>query len=1028
MANHLIIGLGGTGGKILAGLRKRIYAETGKKDYTGSTTLDYLYVDSSEEDLNNKSDWAYMGTPLHLAPEQKVSIHGMGAGILENTHNYPGIEAFLPDKDRQLLYNDQVMSIISAGIGGQRRRFGRMLIANNIGTRDQMTSFVDRLRAKALSLTGNGDGTINFHVCAGLAGGTGSGSIVDVIAQLNKVTSGMTADACKIYLYLYIPEILVPADHDSGFYHANGFAALSELNAISLGVYNPVDVSGELDVNTGKVQKLLCNGSSFASAYLFSNINEVSRVLQKGEKLSTAVADFLFQKIIASSLVSSGKMARLETAENDGAAPEKDAAGQNVHSKNFLSFGIKRIEYPETEIKEYVTYNYAIQAARQLEYNTWIDGKGYDTITIEEVGLGYQADLKLKETRERLKLSDAYLTLQVPIRDIKGVTDNWQDFTQYWETVCNFFAAESTDDPEKRNWPSNFLDACETEFYSNFRGIGVKKFFETQRSEARGYSAYLRRHIEEILFNEWLSGEKSLLEVEKYITLLIDNCNDRLKDLDNKIASNRSYIEDEINPALADIEYEWDNIGWLKDAITGASRKVFDKYKAKKCEYYTVTTETEAFGFAKVLVQEVIRQLNSMLVNVTDFKTVLNAVLKKVNDEAESKCKVQSILKANEVNVLDKRYNPELIRELTKGFVCDSNAQKSNSLQVREALASFLSADEKNFGLLYNSLSDIDTLVQAILGVCNRNAVSMMENMAEKDPTMKMLKVNILEKIKQECNTEELLEQYIQNIVNDTKVFTQFNAEEMGKVVAGQTVARMGRTVQLCIPEYNDPSNFRDRFIKKFAEQCPGFVPSVDAVTNYRSSQIVVIAVASAFPLRYLQNIKFLEDKYKKLTLGNMGELNKCLLHTESFARPLPPLFEASVMERENERRPYAIIVHSLDVLKEKTDPETGASFLGLEIGSGFSKKTTALGKNMEETLKILVRDEVTNRTVTQYVDDLLNTAYRTNDARAKLRADIENAVCDTILPMCGNNDLDPLFVKYRKSAEELFETRLADR
>ena len=144
MANHLIIGLGGTGGKILAGLRKRIYAETGKKDYTGSTTLDYLYVDSSEEDLNNKSDWAYMGTPLHLAPEQKVSIHGMGAGILENTHNYPGIEAFLPDKDRQLLYNDQVMSIISAGIGGQRRRFGRMLIANNIGTRDQMTSFVDR--------------------------------------------------------------------------------------------------------------------------------------------------------------------------------------------------------------------------------------------------------------------------------------------------------------------------------------------------------------------------------------------------------------------------------------------------------------------------------------------------------------------------------------------------------------------------------------------------------------------------------------------------------------------------------------------------------------------------------------------------------------------------------------------------------------------------------------------------------------------------------------------------------------------
>ena len=42
MANHLIIGLGGTGSKILCGLRKRIYAETKKKDITGETNLEYL--------------------------------------------------------------------------------------------------------------------------------------------------------------------------------------------------------------------------------------------------------------------------------------------------------------------------------------------------------------------------------------------------------------------------------------------------------------------------------------------------------------------------------------------------------------------------------------------------------------------------------------------------------------------------------------------------------------------------------------------------------------------------------------------------------------------------------------------------------------------------------------------------------------------------------------------------------------------------------------------------------------------------
>lgn len=142
MANHLIIGLGGTGGQILSGLRKRIYAETGKKDISGTTNVDYLYVDSSEDDLNNRSDWTYMGEALHLAPAQKVSIHGMQGGVLERLNAYPGIASFLNEKDRVLLRNDQVMSIISAGIGGQRRRFGRMLIANNISTNDMDASFV----------------------------------------------------------------------------------------------------------------------------------------------------------------------------------------------------------------------------------------------------------------------------------------------------------------------------------------------------------------------------------------------------------------------------------------------------------------------------------------------------------------------------------------------------------------------------------------------------------------------------------------------------------------------------------------------------------------------------------------------------------------------------------------------------------------------------------------------------------------------------------------------------------------------
>ena len=1033
MANHLIIGLGGTGGSILAGLRKRIYAELGKRDVTGSTNIDYLYVDSSEDDLNNRSNWTYMGEALHLQPDQKVNIHGIQADVLSNPKQYPGIESFLPEKDRELLHSDQVLSVISAGIGGQRRRFGRMLMANNIQTGDSEASFVARLRSKALNLTRSGDGAVQFHVCAGLAGGTGSGSIVDVIAQIRKITAPM-GNSFPLYLYLYVPEILVEQTCDSGFYHANGFAALSELNAIALKTYSPTDVSGEVDVYTNKVARLMKDCDAFTKAFLFTNYNESNRVLPKSKHLPEAVADFLFQKTIAPSLVSgdSGKMKRLETSENDGNAPEKDESGVNVHSRDFMSFGIKRVEYPESEIKEFVTYHYAIQAAKQLTYNLWIDGKGFDTCSMDEVGLGYRQQLKDAKTLETLKLSDNYLTLQTAIREIRGVTENWDSFGSYWDNICQFFAEEATQEKEKRDWPAIFLSFCETEYNKNFRGVGVKKFFETQRSEARGYASYLRRHIEGILFNEWLSGEKSLLEVEKYVQLLIDNSQERLKTFDEKISSSRLYLEQSTASVLADIENEWNNIGWLRDAITGASRKIFDKYKANRSEFYVIQTEIEAYLYAKVLLAEVIRQLGAMLVGITDFKASLTEVLSQVNEAAESKCKVETLTanRTQEVEVLDKKYNPQVIRELTLDFTRDSDGQKKNAREIREELVNRLGGEERGFAQLNQAMGDIDSIVKCFTQVCNRNAVATMNDMAEKDPTMKMLHVNILEKIKQEYNTTDALERYVNGLVEQAKCFMQFNPAEMGKNIAGNAASRMGRMIQLCLPEYNDPTNFRDKFIQAFANQCRAycpFDPNQDVSTNYRDSQIVIVAAASAFPLRYIQNIKFLQDKYKAKTMGSNAELNKVLLHSESGIN-LPELFEANMADKRSTLLPYAILVHSMNVLQEKQDPETGATFNALGIGSGFSRKWHRVGKNMEETARILITDAVLAKNIKDYIDGVLAAEYKMNAQRAALREAIEVKVCETILPMVNDNDQDPLFEEYRKCAEKMFEERLADR
>ena len=104
-----------------------------------------------------------------------------------------------------------------------------------------------------------------FHVCCGLAGGTGSGSLIDVIAQIRDTFRG--SKHFKILVYALLPDTFPNPTWDKGKYHANGYAALSELNAISVARYKPTDVTGR------KLQPLEPI-DPFNGCYVFSNEND----------------------------------------------------------------------------------------------------------------------------------------------------------------------------------------------------------------------------------------------------------------------------------------------------------------------------------------------------------------------------------------------------------------------------------------------------------------------------------------------------------------------------------------------------------------------------------------------------------------------------------------------------------------------------------------------------------------------------------------------------------------------------------
>ena len=194
--NHVVIGLGGTGGKIIRSLRKMIY-QTMRQTEPSHVNMRYLYVDSDASMMGIDDDsWKILGQSVQLGKESQLQIAGMNLkDILENVNDYPGIKPWIGDRDqwRGILQSAQGAKIN----GGQKRRLGRFLLAS------KLEDFRGMLGKLVNSIELGGQSGTTFHVCAGLAGGTGSGTVIDVITHIRQLYSSYNN---RIILYLLLPD------------------------------------------------------------------------------------------------------------------------------------------------------------------------------------------------------------------------------------------------------------------------------------------------------------------------------------------------------------------------------------------------------------------------------------------------------------------------------------------------------------------------------------------------------------------------------------------------------------------------------------------------------------------------------------------------------------------------------------------------------------------------------------------------------------------------------------------------------
>lgn len=430
MRSHLLIGLGGTGGKVLKNFRKALYEEFRQADPSPDhqVHLKYLYIDSNKDDLDASGKWQTQGDIggfIGLSEESRFPIYGHSLKErLQDRVNNPVTHEYIGDVS---LWGDVIATRdINKTAGGQIRRLGEALFEpNTLPFLRHTTGLVNNL------ITVSNNAEVAFHVFAGLAGGTGSGTFLQIVAQLR--AQYQNALAYPIYLYLLLPEEYSEwaANGNRTNYYANGYAALQELNAylISTGqdyhvnesfpLFEPTDLAG----NTKRFRNQY-GGSKLDNrlqgCFLISTTNEARRALHINE-IPELIAQFIYQRVFVFELANVGQYQTVRNAlsfENQHIADEviRDGA-TGVRSQRFQAFGIKRYVIPEEEIREYCMARFARQAALQMRYNNWggisqsgeylTESRNFSLITyVEDVN-----NLKI------WKLSDDHLKLNVPILD-----------------------------------------------------------------------------------------------------------------------------------------------------------------------------------------------------------------------------------------------------------------------------------------------------------------------------------------------------------------------------------------------------------------------------------------------------------------------------------------------------------------------------------------------------------------------------------------------------------------------------------